>query len=169
MIKIVFVAVGVLLIWFGFHTQHSLLISLLGLGVALVGFRISPPGTATDAKISKPPVPAGFAADYWNKNIALDAAAKSLWVRDQDGSTAVLTADQIVRWEASASVAQHQTNIGPRTVYQDPVIRITTRDLKKPLWTIRFNAHFSKSMRGTGANHKEMKDWDGRLTAAFGA
>lgn len=137
----------------------------LGALILFAGWKFATKMSSTGQGMSKPAVPAEFSADFWNKNIALDTNTRRLWLRDKDGSTAVMQASQIVRCEASSSSAQHQTNIGPRTVHLDTVLRVNVKDLGKPLWTIAFNAHPTRTMPGSQANYQELQDWQARVEA----
>lgn len=160
--KIGVIALGALICFY--PLSHGGLFSplmVIGLGLILVGWKFAPSAR------SVPPVPSGFNATYWCKNIAIDQQTRNLWVRDESGTTAVLQPSEIVSWQAHSSTGQHQTTIGPREVHLGTKLFINTRNLAKPQWIVPFNAHFSRSMSGSRANFRELNEWSARLGAFY--
>ena len=156
------VSVGVLVGLFAWLTGRGFLspLFLLGAAVVLLGWRFMSAG-------GKPPVPAGFDASFWNKNIALDTTTGALWVRDKSGITATLQREEVVGWEMQNSNFSSQAVVGPRVTPMDNRLLIKTKNLQRPVWTVPFNAHTSLTGGGNHANHRELKDWYERLNAFY--
>jgi|GEM_PF-6966941 len=153
------IGVGILICLFSVSRGHGLFnpMLLVGIAVAILGWKWA----------VQPALPAGFNASFRNRNIALDTTAASLWVRDQDGTTAILQRDEILGWEMSSNTGAFQTNIGPRVVHLDTKLLVKTRNLSKPVWTVPFNDHFSRSVSGGRANRRELDEWFARLNAFY--
>ena len=167
--KTLIVSIGGLISLFALFTGRGFLSPtfLFGAAIAFVGWKfvagIAPAGSSG----GKPPVPAGFNASFWNKNIALDTTSGALWLRDQDGTTTTLPREGVLGWEMSSADSTHQTNIGPRVVHLNTNLLVKTRDFAKPLWTVRFNAHLPRTMHGSKANYRELTEWQARLDAFY--
>lgn len=107
--------------------------------------------------------PAGFQPTHAHKNIAIDATAGTVWLRDQ--GTAVIPKSDILSVQAMSDSSNHQTNIGPRTVHLHCRLIVRTRSVDRPVWTIPFDQHMGRSVSGGRMNFDEAQAWEGRLLA----
>ena len=145
---------------------------LIGFVMLYVGLQLARGRSLSDSPFGLPSTtsqnyPAGFEATYAHKDIAIDTKAGTVCLRDR--GTAVINKATILGVQAQSDSSNHQTNIGPRTVHLHCRLIVRTRDIAKPVWTIPFNAHFSRSVSGGKANYEETQAWEGRLLAFLAA
>ena len=157
-----------------FGNRFSLLSiwTLIGFILLYVGIQTLRGKSLTDNPFGLPSAksqnyPPGFNATYAHKNIAIDTSAGTVWLKDR--GTAVISKRDIIGVEAQSDSSNHQTNIGPRTVRLNCRLIVRTRDIGKPVWTIDFDAHFSRSVSGGRANYEELQAWEGRMLAFLSA
>ncbi len=146
--------------------------TLVGLVIFYVGLQLARGKSLSDIPFGLPSAknqnyPPGFQATYAHKNIAIDNTAGTVWLRDR--GTAVIKKADVIGVQAQSDSSNHQTNIGPRTVHLHCRLIVRTRDIGKPVWTIPFNAHFSRSVSGGKANYEEAQAWEGRMLAFLAA
>lgn len=89
--------------------------------------------------------------------IAIDTADNKIWIRDASGRSVTLDKNQIVSWQVL-----YETN-GNKPF--NTRLRLETRDLANPTWTVRFNANGTLSNIQEKNNLADAEEWSARLTA----